>query len=94
MTENLMASEEAIVILLTRGCRASEELAHELDSITVDAYLKQHIRFKSVQDVIEIHLRLLTGADLNQITVLWLLSYAKWQGCKSFYDFLHNVPIS
>ena len=70
----------------------SEELAHELDSITVDAYLKQHIRFKSVQDVIEIHLRLLTGADLNQITVLWLLSYAKWQGCKSFYDFLHNVP--
>ena len=58
----------------------------------VDAFLKQHIRFKSVQDVIEIHLRLLTGADLNNISVLWLLSYAKWQGCKSFYDFLHNVP--
>ena len=70
----------------------SDELAHEMDSITVDAYLKQHTRFKSVQDVIEIHLRLLTGADLNRITVLWLLSYAKWQGAKSFYDFLHNVP--
>ena len=32
LTENLMASEEAIVILLTSGCRASEELAHELVS--------------------------------------------------------------
>ena len=70
----------------------SEDLAQALDSISVSAYLAQHTRFKSVHDVIEIQLKLLTGADLNQITILWLLSYAKWQGCQSFHDFLHCVP--
>ena len=69
-----------------------ENLAHELDSITVEAYLQQHIRFKSVQDVIEIQVRLLIGADLNRISLLYLLSYAKWQNASSFYGFLHGEP--
>jgi len=65
-------------------------LAHKLDSITVEAYLQEHIRFQSVQDVIEIQIRLLTGADLNRISLLYLLSYAKWQNAPSFYGFLHG----
>jgi len=43
-----------------------------------------------VQDVIEIQVRLLTGADLNRISLLYLLSYAKWQNAPSFYGFLHG----
>jgi len=69
-----------------------ESLAHDLDSITVEAYLQQHIRFKSVQDVIEIQVRLLIGADLNRISLLYLLSYAKWQNASSFHGFLHGEP--
>ncbi len=68
-----------------------QSLAHDLDAISVDSYLRQHVRFKSVQDVIEIQIRLLLGSDLNRISVLYLLSYAKWQQAKSIYDFLHNT---
>ena len=67
-----------------------ESLAKHLDSITVEAYLTENTRFKSVKDVIEIQIRLLMGADLNRISVLFLLSYAKWQNATSFYGFLHN----
>ena len=67
-------------------------LARELDSLTVEAYLKQQTRFKSVQDVLQIQIRLLTGADLNRISLLYLLSYAKWQQASSFHEFLHGKP--
>ena len=67
-------------------------LAQELDSLTVEAYLKQQTRFKSVQDVLQIQIRLLTGADLNRISLLYLLSYAKWQQASSFHEFLHGKP--
>ena len=65
-------------------------LARELDSLTVEAYLKQQARFQSVQDVLQIQIRLLTGADLNRISLLYLLSYAKWQNVSSFHEFLHG----
>ena len=67
-------------------------LARKLDSLTVEAYLKQQIRFQSVQDVLQIQIRLLTGADLNRISLLYLLSYAKWQQVSSFHEFLHGKP--
>merc|ERR1712141_67001 len=65
-------------------------LARQLDCLTVEAYLKQQTRFKSVQDVLQIQIRLLTGADLNRISLLYLLSYAKWQNVSSFHEFLHG----
>ena len=66
----------------------SEELSYDLDSISVDTFLKQNSRFKSVRDVIEIQLRLLMGADLNRISMLYLLTFAKSQGLESFSAFL------
>lgn len=67
-----------------------EKLAKQLDAISVEAYLNQNTRFKSVQDVIEVQIRVLTGADLNRISILYLLSYARWQKAGSFYGFLHG----
>ncbi len=38
----------------------------------------------------EIQVRFLMGLDLNRISVLYLLAYAKWQGARTFHEFLHN----
>ena len=65
-------------------------LAKKLEALTVEAYLIENTRFKSVQDVLEIQIRFLTGADLNRISLLYLLSYVKWQGASSFHEFLHG----
>ena len=67
-------------------------LAHYLDSTSVDSYLEEKTRFKSVKDVIEIQIRLMMGTDLNRISLLYLLSYAKSQNASSFYNFLHSKP--
>lgn len=66
------------------------ELAKYLDSTTVETYLYEKTRFKSVRDVLEIHIRLLMGTDLDRISLLYLLSYAKWQGAVTFHEFLHG----
>ena len=54
------------------------------------AVFSLEFQFQSVRDVLEIQIRLLTGMDLNRISVLFVLSYAKWQGAKTFHGFLHG----
>ena len=68
------------------------KMAKFMDATSVEAYLCQNTRFQSVRDVLEIQIRLVMGADLNRISLLYMLSYAKWQGAESFHEFLHGNP--
>ena len=52
-------------------------LAKKLDALTVEAYLIENTRFKSVQDVLEIQIRFLTGADLNRISLQKCLKFCR-----------------